>query len=200
MNAAGRIGPNAVTRVAEALSAVDGAVAAERVFARAGLLDHLRRPPQAMVPETDVARLHAALRRCLGETRARELARDAGRRTAEYLLAHRIPRPVQALLRRLPAGWAARLLLVAITRHAWTFTGSGQFDARAGMPIEITIRGNPLCRDLVSQAPACDFYAATFEHLFRSLVHPRTTVVETACEACGDDACRFRLGWQDPAA
>ncbi|WP_235823343.1 4-vinyl reductase [Azohydromonas sediminis] len=43
--------------------------------------------------------------------------------------------------------------------------------------------------------PACDFYAATFERLFRALVHPRASVAETACEACGDDACRFEVRW-----
>ncbi len=41
-------------------------------------------------------------------------------------------------------------------------------------------------------APLCDYYAATFERLFRALVHPRAVVVETACEACGADACRWR--------
>jgi len=27
-------------------------------------------------------------------------------------------------------------------------------------------------------------------------VHPKTKVEETACEAQGDDACRFELRWQ----
>lgn len=191
----GRIGPNAITRVGEALAVFAGRPTAEDVFARAGLAAHWRTPPQDMVDETEVARLHAALRDTLGEADARHVAREAGRRTGDYLLAHRIPKPVQAVLKRLPAALAARVLLAAITRHAWTFAGSGRFSARAGRPVVVQIRHNPLCRGMVADTPACEFYAATFERLFRALVHPRTQVVETHCEACGDDACRFELRW-----
>ncbi len=192
---AGRIGPNAITRVAEVLPVHAGRIVAEQVFARAGLLEHWRHPPEAMVDETEVARLHATLRETLGEREAARVARAAGTRTGDYLLAHRIPKPVQWLLKRLPAALAARVLLAAITKHAWTFAGSGTFSATPGRPVRVQIRNNPLCRGLVSDEPACDFYAATFERLFRVLVHPDTQVVETACEACGDDACRFELRW-----
>ena len=37
--------------------------------------------------------------------------------------------------------------------------------------------------------------AATFEHLFRQLVHRDTRCTELSCEARGDDACRFELRW-----
>jgi len=43
--------------------------------------------------------------------------------------------------------------------------------------------------------PGCDFYAATFERLFRVLVHADARVVETACEACGAAECRFEVRW-----
>jgi divinyl protochlorophyllide a 8-vinyl-reductase len=196
---AGRIGPNAITRVAEVLPGLLGEAGTRALFDSAGLGEHLRTPPQHMVDETDVARLHRALRQQLGHGLAAEVARQAGLRTADYLLAHRIPRPVQAVLKRLPAAWAARLLLQAIGRHAWTFAGSGRFTARAGRPCVLTITGNPLCRgaDLLppSPLPACDFYAATFERLFQVLVHPAAQAVETACEARGDVACVFELRW-----
>jgi divinyl protochlorophyllide a 8-vinyl-reductase len=39
----------------------------------------------------------------------------------------------------------------------------------------------------------CDFYAATFERLYRELVDPRTTAVETACAAAGAAECVFEL-------
>jgi divinyl protochlorophyllide a 8-vinyl-reductase len=193
--AAGRIGPNAIIRVAEALPGYVGAGMTRGLFESAGLAAYLLAPPQQMVDEAEVARLHAALRQALGSGLAGQVARDAGRRTADYLLAHRIPKPVQALLKVLPAPLAARVLLSAIRRHAWTFAGSGEFSARAGRPVELQIRGNPMCRDLRSETPACDFYAATFERLFRALVHPASHVIETACEACGDDACRFQIHW-----
>lgn len=192
---AGRIGPNAIIRVAEVLRERLGADAMARLFGLAGLAGYVEHLPEAMVDEAEVTQLHAVLRASLGESAAAQVAREAGTRTGHYLLAHRIPRPVQALLKLLPAPLAARVLLAAITRHAWTFAGSGEFSAVPGRPVVLTIRDNPMCRGLASDVPACDFYAATFERLFRELVHPRARVVETACEACGDEACRFEVRW-----
>jgi divinyl protochlorophyllide a 8-vinyl-reductase len=192
---AGRIGPNAITRVAEVLPARLGNTAARALFERAGLLHHWQRPPQTMVEETEVRRLHGALREQLGAAGAREVALAAGRRTGDYLLAHRIPKPLQGVLRWTPAALAARVLLAAIRRNSWTFVGSGEFQARAGTPVVLTIRHNPLCVGLVTDTPACDFYAATFERLFAVLVHPLATVREVACESCGDSECRFEIRW-----
>jgi divinyl protochlorophyllide a 8-vinyl-reductase len=61
--------------------------------------------------------------------------------------------------------------------------------------VVLSIRHNPLCAGLAADAPACDFYAATFERLFQVLVHPRSRVREVACEACGDAECRFEIRW-----
>ena len=196
----GRIGPNAITRVAEVLPPRVGSSATWQLFERAGLLHHLRTPPERMVLESEVRQLHGTLRQQLGPAAAQEVARAAGRATADYLLGHRIPKPVQRLLKWLPAPLAARVLLAAITRHAWTFAGSGRFSASAGQPVVLRIQGNPLCRGLVSDTPACDYYAATFERLFRVLVHRRAVVREVACEARGDAECRFEVRWQRPMA
>lgn len=192
---AGRIGPNAITRVAEVLRARRGEAAAAALFGRAGLLPYLTQPPQAMVDEAEVTRLHQVLRDSLGMAFAQEVAREAGTRTADYLLGHRIPRPAQAVLKRLPARLAARMLLSAIRGHAWTFAGSGTFSAQAGHPVVLIITHNPMCRGARLDEPGCDFYAATFERLFRVLVHPAARAVETHCEACGDPSCRFELRW-----
>jgi divinyl protochlorophyllide a 8-vinyl-reductase len=194
-----RIGPNAITRVAEALPRHLGRDGTAALFDAVGLGEHLRHPPASMVDEEDVRRLHAALRERLGPPAAREVAQAAGRATAEYLLAHRIPRLLQSVLRRLPPRWAAQVLLAAITRHAWTFVGSGRFAASAGggrRPAMLEIRANPLCRGLRADAPACAYYAATFERLFGRLVHPHSRVRELTCEACGDDGCRFEIRWR----
>jgi len=190
-----RIGPNAITRVAEALNAQLGELLTTEVFAAAGLLHHLASPPTHMVDEAEVTRLHRVLRSELGERAAFAVARDAGLRTGDYLLGHRIPRPVQWLLKLLPPTLASRVLLSAIHNHAWTFAGSGSFSASAGLPVVLTIHGNPMCAGQTSTVPICDFYAATFERLFRVLVDPQTSVREVACEARGDDACRFELRW-----
>jgi divinyl protochlorophyllide a 8-vinyl-reductase len=101
-------------------------------------------------------------------------------RTADYLLAHRIPKPVQALLKVLPAPLACRVLLAAIRRHAWTFAGSGRFSASGRAAGGADDPRQPAVRGVASDTPACDFYAATFEHLFRVLVHPRARCTETS--------------------
>ena len=195
MTALARIGPNAISRVAEALASLGPPALPQQVFDRAGLLHYLEQPPEHMVPEHEVQRLHAALRQALGARAAARVAADAGRRTARYLLAHRIPGAVQLLLRLTPARLATRVLCAAITRHAWTFAGSGRFDAQPGHPTQLSIRDNPLCRGVQTAHPSCDFYAATFEVLFRTLVHRHASVRETACEAAGDEACRFEIRW-----
>ncbi|BDG72289.1 bacteriochlorophyll 4-vinyl reductase [Roseomonas fluvialis] len=192
---AARIGPNAVTRLAEALDALRGHADTLAVFARAGLSHRLHEPPERMVDEAEVVALHGALRGLVPRDQAAAIAADAGRRTADYLIAHRIPRVMRAVLPRLPARWAARILLMAIGRHAWTFAGSGHFSVLRGRAVRFSIAGGPLARGGRAAAPVCDYYAATFQGLFRVLVHPATQVVETACEACGAPACIFEARW-----
>ena len=193
--AQGRIGPNAVIRLAEALEAVEGHAAASGVFRASRLEHYLEVPPTGMVAEDEVATLHGELHQALGDRRARSVAWIAGQRTADYLLAHRIPAPAQRLLKALPAALASRLLLVAIGRNAWTFVGTGQFTAMPGAPVVVSIADCPLCRHARSPVPYCEFYAATFERLFAQLVHPQSRAVETACRAMGASACRFEIAW-----
>lgn len=182
-----RVGPNAILQVSAALRARLGGAAVERVFAAAGLEDLLRRPPEAMVPEEAVARLHRALADGASPPEAEALALDAGRRTADYLLAHRIPRPVQSLLRALPARAASAVLLRAVARNAWTFAGSGRFRAIPGRPAVVEIGANPIA------TPGCPWHRGVFERLFQVLVSSRATVVQTRCCASGADSCRFEL-------
>ncbi len=191
----GRIGPNAITRMAEALEARFGTDRTARIFAEAGLAAHLLAAPGRMVPEAEVTALHRATRASLGEAEADAASREAGRLTALYLLAHRIPRPVQWLLRLLPPWPAARLLLRAIGAHAWTFAGSGRFRVLPGRPLRLEIAGGPIARAGQSATPVCGYYAATFETLFRALVSRRAAVTEAACEARGDPACVFEIRW-----
>jgi divinyl protochlorophyllide a 8-vinyl-reductase len=190
-----RIGPNAITQVTAALQARFGPERAAAVLREAGLENHLHSPPSAMVPESDVVALHRVLRAGLDVQQREAVCRDAGERTADYLLANRIPRPVQALLRLLPATLASRVLLAAIGRHAWTFAGSGRFDATAGNPVRLSIQGCALCRGAVLDSPGCSYYAATFERLYRVLVSRRARAREVACEGCGGPACRFEVEW-----
>jgi len=183
----GRVGPNAILQVAAALRVAGGEALARRVFADAGLAGLLEAPPDSMIDERAVARLHGALARALPEREAEALARDAGRRTARYILDHRIPPLAQRVLRALPAGPAARLLLAAIGRNAWTFAGSGRFSARPGRPAVIEIAANPVA------TPGCPWHRGVFEGLFPHLASPGSAVVETACCARGAPACRFEI-------
>lgn len=144
-----------------------------------------------MIPEGDAARLHQVLRRN-EPLMAPQLATQAGRGTADYILAHRIPRPVQTLLKVLPAPLAARLLSRAIARHAWTFAGSGAF--RVVSPWCFEIAHNPIVRGETSATPLCHWHVAVFERLYRVLVHPEATCLETTCCAVTSDGpCRFEI-------
>jgi divinyl protochlorophyllide a 8-vinyl-reductase len=188
-----RIGPNAITRLAEALIAARGS--AEDVFARARLTHYLAEPPETMVDERDVTALQQALRAALDAEDARAIGFDAGQRTGDYLLAHRIPKPAQRILRLLPAGAASKMLLQAVAKHAWTFSGSGDFSYSIDRPVRVRIRDCPLCRGQQAEAPVCDFYRGAFDRLFTTLVNRRTQVRETQCQALGADACVFEMRW-----
>jgi divinyl protochlorophyllide a 8-vinyl-reductase len=190
-----RVGPNAIIRVAEALAEEHGEDMARAVFASAGLSGWLDHPPGAMVPEADIAALHRALIAHLSEPEARGVAASAGRRTAAYLLANRIPRLVQVILKLLPAAPAARILLRAIGKHAWTFVGSGSFAVAHGPPVVVTITGGPLRAAGPAAAGVAAYYAATFEALFRALVHPRTTVAALRRATEATASCAFSLSW-----
>lgn len=189
------IGPNAITRIAEALNDLEHGTTCDCVFRKAGLRHHLVRPPTAMVPDDDVAALHRALHEELGAVRADVISRRAGKLTAAYLLTHRIPPPVQTLLRWLPRGAALRILLRAIARHAWTFSGAGIFAYSLGHPADLSLTDGPIARRLTTHDVACSYYAATFEGIFRSILGSDIQVKERACQAQGASACFFELVW-----
>ncbi|WP_187429368.1 hypothetical protein ROLI_039360 [Roseobacter fucihabitans] len=186
-NPEAKVGPNAVTQVAAALRALGGETLAVQVFKSSGLGDILITPPEKMVAQDIAARLHDGLRIALPPGTARGIARDAGHRTADYLLANRIPRPAQWVMKTLPARWAGRLLLRAMAANAWTYAGSGRVHVTPGNPCRLEIIDNPLAQ------PQCHWHVAVFEHLFRSLVAQNAKVTHPACCAQGAPACRFEI-------
>ncbi|MBK1691038.1 bacteriochlorophyll 4-vinyl reductase [Ectothiorhodospira mobilis] len=195
-NPSGTIGPNAITRIAQALRHQHSETLTQQVFESAGLTEALLEPPTEMVDEDWVSALHQALHQHLDPERAREVSLEAGRLTGDYLLAHRIPKPVQRLLKWLPAGPASRILLTAIQRNAWTFTGSGSLEVRHRPQLELTLTHTPIPRRLQGERPVCHYYAASFERLFQVLVHPDTRVTEVQCTATGAPACVFHVRWR----
>jgi divinyl protochlorophyllide a 8-vinyl-reductase len=212
------IGPNAIIRLQEALTASVGGDRARDLFERAGQGRYVAVPPTEMVDETDVTSLYTLLPSRLGSLLAAEVSGRAGMLTGNYLLAHRIPWLVQCLLRWLPAPFAATALIAAIKRHAWTFVGSGHFEVSSmptlvprvpavpgsnnpgnvgGRRPRLLLRvGNcPICRGSAQSSTGCTYYAATFEQIFVALVHPDTQVRETSCQGMGASACVFEVSW-----
>jgi divinyl protochlorophyllide a 8-vinyl-reductase len=183
---AARIGPNAILQAVAVLDRAMGQAVRERVMARAAV----PMPSGAeMIPETDAAAMHLALRREV-PGQADDLLWQAGQATGDYILRHRIPALAQRVIRLLPSPIAARVLSGAIAKHAWTFAGSGAFSVQPGRPLVFLIRDNPL-RD--PDGHPCLWHAAVFQHLFRALVWPKAVVQEVECQAQGAPLCRFEL-------
>ena len=159
------IGPNAVLQTVAAMEARLG-----RAETRAILDDaQIAALPsgEAMIPEVQALRLHRwlALHEPIGSF---GIAEDAGARTADYIIAHRIPRPAVWLLRHLPAAAAAPLLMAAIRKHAWTFIGAGEFVAEGAWRFTID---RSYANDPVPPPESLfHWYAAVFTRLYRELV------------------------------
>lgn len=159
------IGPNAVLQTVAAMEARLGHAETLAILADAqieGLPSGDR-----MIPEVHALRLHRwlALHDPLGSF---TIAEEAGSRTADYIIANRIPPPAVWLLRRLPAHLAAPLLMAAIRKHAWTFIGAGVFAPQGAWRFSI----DRSAADDVIPPPESLFlwYAAVFTRLYRSLV------------------------------
>jgi divinyl protochlorophyllide a 8-vinyl-reductase len=188
-NDGARIGPNAILQHLPVLDDAIGERLRGALLYRAGVDEP---PPDAgMLPEIAVARLHHAVRLFLPD-RAPAIQRAAGLATGDYILAHRIPRGAQVLIRALPKPLGARLLATAISKHAWTFAGSGQFRVLGHGPLRVEIRDNPLAQHAFDH-PVCEWHAAVFERLFGALVWPDVQVDEESCTAMGDPSCIFRI-------
>ena len=184
-----RIGPNAILQLVPVLDHAIGVEERRRLFAEAGVT--LPPPDAGMLPETEVIRLHRAV--CLWlPDRAPDLLRQAGLATGDYILANRIPRLAQRIIRLMPAPLAARVLAKAIARHSWTFAGSGAFGVEKFEPLTVSIRHNPLAVGAGNHA-SCHWHAAVFERLFCALVWRSVQIKEMACCAAGQEVCRFEI-------
>jgi divinyl protochlorophyllide a 8-vinyl-reductase len=159
------IGPNAVLQTVAVMEERLGHTETQAILADAQI-DRLP-SGEHMIPEVEVLRLHRwlALHEPMG---AFVVAEEAGSRTADYIIAHRIPRAAVWLLRHLPAGLAAPLLMAAIRKHAWTFIGAGVFAARGSW--RFTIDRSAADDSLPPPGSLFAWYAAVFTRLYRVLV------------------------------
>lgn len=159
------IGPNAVLQMAWAMEGTIGAAAAREVLEVAGI-DALP-SGEAMISEAEALRLHQALV-MLHPDAAEGIADQAALGTADYIIANRIPRFAALALRWLPAPIAARLLMRAIERHAWTFVGAGAFIVTG--PWQFTIDRSQAGDRTAPPETLFRWYAAVFARLYSRLV------------------------------
>lgn len=184
-----RIGPNAILQTIGVLDRHLGRAERDRVMRLAGV--PVPPPDSGMLPESQCRAVHQALRVDQGEA-AEGLLWLSGLATGDYILANRIPGFARAVIRVLPGFLGARLLAAAITKHAWTFVGSGRFRVESFRPLTFRIDDNPLRAD-AAERPSCFWHAAVFERLFGTLVWPEVTVEEISCASVSGGPCLFVL-------
>lgn len=185
----GLIGPNAILQYLPVLDQTFGEEAREALLQKANVV-HIP-DGTSMIPQGDAVRLQQEIR-LRAPVLAPDLATQAGEATADYILAHRIPKPVQSVLKVLPRHISANLLSRAIAAHAWTFVGSGTFRVRSPWVFEII--DNPMVEGEVSDEPLCHWHAAVFQRLYNVLIDPRLQCVETLCSAQpGSNTCMFEF-------
>ncbi len=189
----GRIGPNAIIQTVQALRELYGAAGAAEVLAGIGKPNLRDARPASMIDERDFAELYHDLLGALGRAATNRVMARAGALTSQYVMRKRIPRPVHWLLRALPRRLGMRLLLNAISRHAWTFAGSGRFSYQMGRAPVLALDNCLTARDLAADAPACAFYQAAFQGFLATLIDRRLRVEEERCLACGAARCEFRV-------
>lgn len=159
------IGPNAVLQAVAVMEERLGPAETATILADA----QIERLPSGthMIPEVQALRLHRwlALHDPMG---ALIIAEESGARTADYIIANRIPKPAVWLLKRLPAALAAPLLMAAIRKHAWTFIGAGKFAPDGAW--RFTIDRTAADDSIPPPESLFLWYAAVFTRLYRALV------------------------------
>ncbi len=183
-----RIGPNSIIQTVGALRVSCGEAEADDLLTRSGeghLVDHL---PEEMVNESEFHRLVQVLVAELGPEQTAQVLHESGERTADYLLAHRIPRFFQRLVKVLPRRAGLALLLWAVSFNAWTFVGSGQFRFAVGRELVIRVHvSHP------SVLPVAHFYGGTFTRLVHILIDPQATVRTAADQTAHGIDCTYTL-------
>ena len=191
---AARIGPNSIIQTVGAIEEERGYKATRSFLREIGQDAFAEQLPTTMIDEVAFISLIGAIRTELGVEAAGRILARSGERTADYLLAHRIPAPAHVILPRLPRRLGLNLLLKAISGHAWTFAGTGRFsytvDAKGAI---LSLADSPECRGMTAVQPICRYYESCFQALLRPLIDRRLVVREVACAAQGNEACVFEV-------
>lgn len=160
----GVIGPNSVIQLGNACRELLGGNNTDHFFTMAGYADLLHHSPTRMIDEAIPRDLFKYLYQAYPHRQARRIALRAGELTAEYIIANRIPGMIIKLLQVLPPAISGPMLLKAIKKNAWTFTGSGTFEYQLSPVNSIRITNNPL------HMPDCAWHIAVLQNLFTNLV------------------------------
>ncbi|NTV63236.1 MAG: bacteriochlorophyll 4-vinyl reductase [Oscillochloris sp.] len=189
---AARIGPNAIIQTIASLREVYAPDELPKLLV-GGAEVYLSQLPHEMIPEEQFHALVKLLTPRLGTEQAGAILYRSGERTADYVRANRLPGPFRSLLGILPAQLGLRLLLIAISKHAWTFAGSGTFTFGIGRTPWISI-GTPIDHDTSAiSAVLCRYYCGSFTQLLRQVVSQRIELRETSCQARGGNACVYQI-------
>ncbi len=185
MNTSSRIGPNSIIQTVAALETLYGKTKSDALLRKIGQGYLIGNLPKEMVEEAKFHSLVVALQKEIGETSA--ILKDAGERTARYLLKVRIPVIFQKFLKLLPPRFAFRLFLFAISKNAWTFAGSGEFTYSMNQPPEITVNVTFPSHPVVG-----NFYLGTFNALLQELVNPATKIKPDIRKENGNIRCHYQ--------
>lgn len=186
-----KIGPNALIQTVRSLRETVSDRQLMTILHQAKQEYLLHETVTGMVDERAFAELVAALAAQLGLAQARQVLWRAGELTAGYLLQHRIPQPFQWLLRPLPNRLALKLLLLAISKHAWTFAGSGSFQYEVGQQARLTVTSPIRPGEAV-----CGFYGGTFAHLIRVLIDTQAQVETKVSASDGWARCIYLIQYR----
>ncbi|MCB0153430.1 MAG: bacteriochlorophyll 4-vinyl reductase [Anaerolineae bacterium] len=186
-----KIGPNALIQTVCALRETISEQDIVAILRQAKQEYLLNETVTGMVDEGAFAELVAALVAQLGLAQARQVLWRSGELTAGYLLQHRIPQPFQWLLRPLPNRLALKLLLWAISKHAWTFAGSGSFQYEVSQQARLTVTSPIRPAEAV-----CGFYGGTFAHLIRVLIDTQAQVETKVSASDGWARCIYLIQYR----
>jgi divinyl protochlorophyllide a 8-vinyl-reductase len=186
-----RIGPNSIIQTYNALSIRFGEEHARLIFKNAGHDRYLNNMPTAMVNEAEFHALVRAIWEEVGEHDTSEILKDAGQRTAAYLLKHRIPGLFQSLVKLLPKRMGMKLLFFAISKNAWTFAGSGTFSFKIRDLIQIHVKVSFPSKPVVAY-----FYGGTFYGLLHTLIDPNVDVAISKCLKKDEIDCFYNVKLQ----
>ncbi len=187
----GKIGPNSIIQTFQALQEFYGQKKTREILEQGGQGHILSYLPSEMIDEQEFIALAKMLFSQLGVDEAIPLMRRSGNLTGKYVLANRIPKPVQRLIKLFPRPIRLKILLTAIGKSSWTFAGSGTYSFITRPRPLITINNSIIRQAVQADKPVCSYYRGAFETLIWALVSPKAVVEEVECLAGGDSRCRF---------